>query len=156
MVDEDDTLPLYADEMALSNDLDQLNEMENENFLGASSLEKPASELYVSTLMIFYSIFSITKKYHLRYPKYALVCNLLFFFLCLFLRGVLINLYSKVANLIPKMFAHYHTINYIHIHVHKLTQKYHTLFQECVFQVYTIFLYIYKAPIFRPVRYLVL
>lgn len=50
MDDEDDTLPLYADEMAISNDLDQLNEMENENFLGASSLETPASELHVSTL----------------------------------------------------------------------------------------------------------
>ncbi|VDI78876.1 Hypothetical predicted protein [Mytilus galloprovincialis] len=46
VVDEDDTLPLYANEMALSNDLDQLNEMENENFLGASSLETPASELH--------------------------------------------------------------------------------------------------------------
>ncbi|CAG2191210.1 unnamed protein product [Mytilus edulis] len=53
VVDEDDTLPLYADEMALSNDLDQLNEMENENFLGASSLEKPASELHETDFGLF-------------------------------------------------------------------------------------------------------
>ncbi|CAG2195105.1 unnamed protein product [Mytilus edulis] len=42
--------------MAMNNNLDNLNEIENENFHDASSSKTPASELHVSTLIIFDSI----------------------------------------------------------------------------------------------------
>ncbi|CAC5388681.1 unnamed protein product [Mytilus coruscus] len=45
--DEDDSLSLNADEMAMGNDLYHLNEMENEYFHDASSSKTPASELRI-------------------------------------------------------------------------------------------------------------